>query len=372
MSKHINLYTENMQKLFLRVEKLEDLKRDLENILEIADMNSLSFSKRSLFSEEIKTNNLVEGYDDDIEYIEDVVKNNQRRKNADNEKEQRILNLYNGYKYILSDKEINLDNLSTLYKMLSRNLLKQSDLERMGKYFREAPVYIYPSSIISQEPHTGMSEDKVPFFMQQLLEYINTPENFESQTDYYIKSQIIHFYFVHVHPYFDVNGRTSRTLALWYLLNNKIYPYIIFNRGINLDKRTYEIAIQEAEKFGNVTIFVKYMLENVKKELEKEYAILEIEKNSSELSNIERQCINYILSMKGNITIKDFAQYYKNFNEKRRADDLLESVIEPLIDKKIVIPGRVTSTYINSDTLNYFFELNDDLLTDYNRLVKKK
>ena len=76
--------------------------------------------------------------------------------------------------------------------------------------------------------------------------------------------------------------------------------------------------------------------------------------------------------MKGNITIKDFAQYYKNFNEKRRADDLLESVIKPLIDKKIIIPGRVTSTYINSDTLNYFFELNDDLLTNYNKLVKKK
>lgn len=114
------------------------------------------------------------------------------------------------------------------------------------------------------------------------------------------------------------------------------------------------------------------MLENVKRELEKEYAILEIEKNTMNLTNLERQCINYILSMKGNITVKDFSGYYKKFNEKRKNLDILENIIEPLIDKNIIIPGRVTSTYINSDTLNYFFELNDELLTDYNKLVKKK
>lgn len=75
--------------------------------------------------------------------------------------------------------------------------------------------------------------------------------------------------------------------------------------------------------------------------------------------------------MRSNKTVKDFAQYYKKFNEKRRVDDLLENVIEPLIDKEIIIPGRKTKGNINSNTSNYFFELNEDLLENYNRLIKK-
>ena len=371
MSEQINLFTEKMHKLYFEVEKLESLKRDLEYILEIIDINSLSFAKRTLFSKEIKTNNSVEGYNDDIEYIDDIVKKNQTRKNANNQKEQRVLNLYNGYKYILNNQEINLETLTELYNVLSRNLLSEYDLEHMGKYFREEPVYIYTSSLTTKEPDTGLDVQKVQTFMEQLLEYINTPEFFESQTDYYIKSQIIHFYFVYIHPYFDVNGRTSRTLSLWYLLNNNIFPYIIFNRGITLDKSTYYTAILEAKKYGNITIFIKFMLENVKRELEKEYAILEIEKNSSTLTNLQRQCINYMLSMRGNLTVKDFSNFYRRFNEKRRADDISQNIIEPLIEKEIIIPGRKTNHNINGDTPNYFFELNPDLLENYNRLLKK-
>lgn len=212
---------------------------------------------------------------------------------------------------------------------------------------------------------------KVPEFMNQLLEFINSNNQFNTQTDAYIKSQIIHFYFVYIHPYFDVNGRTSRTLAIWYLLNNQIYPYVLFNRGINFDKNTYYKTILEAKKFGNITIFIKYMLENVKKELEKEYAILEIEKNTMNLTNLERQCLNYILSMKGNITVKDFSIYYKRFNEKRKNIDILENMIEPLIDKNIIIPGRETSKCIYGTKPNYFFSLNQEILEEYHKLVRK-
>mgnify|MGYP003296361204 FL=1 len=76
----------------------------------------------------------------------------------------------------------------------------------------------------------------------------------------------MHFYFVYIHPYFDINGRTSRTVAMWYLLNNSIYPYIIFNRGINFDS-TYDKTIRECKDRYEITKFLKYMLINVKKEL---------------------------------------------------------------------------------------------------------
>ena len=37
MSREINLFTENMKKLYLRFESLENLKKDLEFILEFSD-----------------------------------------------------------------------------------------------------------------------------------------------------------------------------------------------------------------------------------------------------------------------------------------------------------------------------------------------
>lgn len=365
MGDEINLFTERMHKLYLNFEMLEELKRNLECILEIADMHSLDFAKRTLFNEEIKTNNLIEGYNDDIEFIDAVVKNNQRRKNASDIKSQRILNLYNGYKYILNKEEINVDSLSILYQILSRNLLCKYDIENMGKHFRTKPVYIFTSDNINKEPEKGMDEQKVPEFMEKLIEFINMNHDLKTQTDYYIKSQIIHFYFVYIHPYFDVNGRTSRTLSMWYLLNQEVYPYIIFNRGINFDKSTYYKVIMDTKKFRNLTIFIKYMLKTVKWELEKEFALLEIESNIGNLSNLERQSINYILSMKGNKTLKDFAYFYKRFNEKRKCDDIEENIIGPLIQKGIILPRAKTQTYLQQDKKNYFFELNQELVEDY-------
>ena len=44
----------------------------------------------------------------------------------------------------------------------------------MGKYFREESVYIYTSSNLTKEPDKGMDAKKVPEFMNQLLEFINS------------------------------------------------------------------------------------------------------------------------------------------------------------------------------------------------------
>ena len=62
-------------------------------------------------------------------------------------------------------------------------------------------------------------------FMKEFFDSDNNGETFGNATDYFIKSQIMHFYFVYIHPYFDINGRTARTTSLWHLLNEKAYPF---------------------------------------------------------------------------------------------------------------------------------------------------
>ena len=55
--------------------KLEEVLKKLEEYLDgITTMNDLHFAKKMLFSHELKANNQVEGYSDDLELIEDIIK----------------------------------------------------------------------------------------------------------------------------------------------------------------------------------------------------------------------------------------------------------------------------------------------------------
>ena len=281
-------------------EYLSDLVRELETFLEGEDfMNNKTFSKKVLFTHEIKANNTVEGINDSVSLIEKVIEN--AHQVSDVERRNRIINLYEGYRYILQGNDITEENVHRLYEILSKDLLSREDRDRMGTMYRTAPVYILQGGRLDDTMDHGIDESKVPDFMKVFFDYVNNGETFNSPTDYFIKSQIMHFYFVYIHPYFDINGRTSRTVAMWYLLNNDIFPYIIFNRGINFDS-TYDRTIRECKDRYEITKFLKYMLINVKKELEKEYVMHHLRVASGERwDTIDYQTMEYILSMNGNI-----------------------------------------------------------------------
>lgn len=344
-------------KLYLINDKIKEKKEELELFLQDDQyMNSKKFSKDVLFSQEIKANNNVEGYNDDVGLVYDIV--NKKLEINDKEREQRIRNLYNGYRYIYEGKDINKENLKELYQILSKNLLSKEDLANMGEYYRNNPVYIFFSRNIDVQPDMGVPQNEIEKYMDEYFNYINSDNNLSCSTDYFIKSQIMHFQLVYIHPYYDINGRTSRTTAMWYLLNNKVYPYIIFNRGISLNKNLYYKIIREVREYKNVTFFLNYMLDNVKLELEKEYIMDMIDLNSPYLTTVDYQTMYYILSMNGMLTAKDFISFYNHHNDKKRSKDILNTMLEPLLDKGVIKKVRNTNSYLDKNDKNYVFELN--------------
>ena len=245
---------------------LDSEKDDLVNLLDGLDyMKTMLFVRKMMMSQEIKTNNSIEGINDDLSIIDKVIKT--RDINS-----KRIINLFHGYQYILTHEQINKQSLKELYNLLSEGLLNDYSIFYMGEYYRQMPVYILKGDRLDKEPFQGIKYDEIEKYMNPLFEYINESDN-NTEVDNFIKSQIIHFYFVYIHPYFDVNGRTSRTLSMWYLLNNKCYPYIIFNRAIAFNQKGYDENIVKGRNTGDITLFLKYMLSSVLKELEKEYLI---------------------------------------------------------------------------------------------------
>lgn len=341
---------------------LQSEKEDLESFIDTFKYcKTLKHAKEVLFYHEIRANNFIEGYMDDVETIYNVI--HECSTISDTQKKQRILNLYKGYKYILQRKDINKDTLRKLYSILSKDLLIKYDVEHMGKYYREAPVYIYYSARTDIKPDNGMDYKKLDSYMDPLFEYINT-NNDLSPVEIFFKSQIIHFYLVYIHPYFDINGRTSRTLGMWYLFNNKANSFVIFNRAILPHKPEYYNVIRETKKYGDATYFLHYMMEHTREELEKEY-IMNMIKNSSnvELSTIDYQTLHYILSLKTNVTYLDFTRSYNLQNERKKPSIIYNEMLVPLLEKGIIIEKDKTAKNISftNDNFNHYFEINKSL-----------
>ena len=355
----IKLEMKNGKYIYFNADYLKLFEEELLHLLDGEDfMKTLTFAKRMLMGSEIKSNNAIEGIIDDISIIDDVIK--RRKKPLSDEERKRIINLYHGYQYILTHKTINKDSLKELYGILSKGLLTEDYQNNMGKYYREKPVIIYKHYV--DEPYTGMDASKLDYYMDQFLSYVNSNLNSDSEIDIFLKSQIMHFYFVYIHPYFDVNGRTSRTMSMWYLLNNKTYPYIIFNRAISFARREYDENIIKGRN-GDVTLFLKYMLIEVTKELEKEYVLHNMEERLGiTLSKEDTQMVDYLLSMKSNLTAKDLATLYNNYNKHRRTSEIYEEQIIPLIDKKVLINLGDTKGFIKKDTPNIKITINPESL----------
>ena len=325
-----NLKLENGSLLTIDEKYLKPLEEEINNFINSQEyMQQIDFAKQML-SVEIKYNNTIEGIYDELSFIEEVIQNNS---SPESKKRKRILNLYRGYKYILTHDNINAQSLKELYQILSDGLLSDYDLQYMGQFYRQDAVYIYKTANIFQIPYKGVDENKLEEYMNYYFEYVNKQESLGESK--FLKSQIMHFYFVYIHPYFDVNGRTSRTLAMWYLLNNKLYPYIIFNRAISFLRKDYINSIIKSRETGDLTFFLQYILNSVYKELEKEYIINNI-KNiySNNLTKEEIEIIQYVLTIKGNLTIKDIVTFYNQYNPKRSVEFIYNTRIKSLLEKK--------------------------------------
>ena len=353
---YLDLKTTDGIKLFIRPERYIKVKQELIDFLKgKRHLRTKVFAKTVMFSHELKANNQIEGYSDDVEIIKKVIA---RTKDIqDKDKRQRILNLYHGYNYILKTKEINQETLKKLYSILSKDLLEERDLKRMGEYYRTAPVYILKHGRLDIEPDEGVIASDIDKYMENYFNFLN--KDIEGDiTDEYIKSQILHYYFVYIHPYFDVNGRTSRTLSMWYLINKKSYPYIIFNRGISFKDSEYTKVIEDVRKFHDLSYFIDYMLTTVKIELEKEY-VMQLEANlaSDKLNGTDYQTLLYFLTMKGTKTVLDFANMYNRFNDKKRVKEIYDTMIVPLLDKQVLDIVRTTKKNMFDENSNLVLDL---------------
>lgn len=98
----MELPLKNGKPLKINYDKFNEVREELESFLENEDyMNNRRFAKKVLFSQEIKSNNTIEGITDDLLIIEKVISDASCINDVKQGK--RIINLYNCYKYMFKD-----------------------------------------------------------------------------------------------------------------------------------------------------------------------------------------------------------------------------------------------------------------------------
>lgn len=180
------------------------------------------------------------------------------------EQESRILGIKNGLEFIAdTSNALSEENLYKLYMTTVGNFLPEEDKLLDGNFYRHDTVYVVSDHI----EHSGIDHAKVPVCMKALMEFANNEDDIND----FVKAAIIHFYIAYIHPYFDGNGRMSRLVHLWFLIQKgyKSALFIPFSSKIEKTRKLYYdafTAVEENRKISgriDVTPFIIYFVNNV-------------------------------------------------------------------------------------------------------------
>lgn len=208
--------------------------------------------------------------------------------------ENKIYGIKKGLDFISNkDNKITEENIFKLYMLCVGNYLSEEDKLLPGNFYRHDEVYVVGSSI----SHQGIDFRLLPEYMTNFVNFINTNDSIGN----IVKSVIIHFYFAYLHPYFDGNGRMSRLIQLWYLLQSdfKSTLMVSFSQLVSKTKNMYYKTfedIENNEKISgviDVTPFILYFNKNV-------FNKLQDQKNDGD---VIKRFQNYL--SKGVITLKE-------------------------------------------------------------------
>jgi len=152
-----------------------------------------------------------------------------------------------------------------LHKMTVEKILTP---ERVGKW-RETQVVVKNSSTgeVSFRPPPSSA---IEAFIEQLLQFINEKENQDIHP--VLKSGIVHYEFVRIHPFVDGNGRVARALStlILFLEGYDIRKFFSLEEYFDSDALDYYDALKSVEKNdGDLTIWLEYFTKGLSIELSK-------------------------------------------------------------------------------------------------------
>lgn len=253
ISRELHMCDQDLTKLLSTTDK--KLKDTQEYIFE-------AFADEAIFSSKLEgavTTEIV---------AKDMIRKNIPPKTKD---EMMIMNNHEAMQYILDKKDIYLTPgfICEIQRIVTKGTL---DTEEHSGVFRTTDDVYVTKPGTRDVLHYPPKAQEVSSLIQELCTFVNLDKRQDIDDDEYIHPLIVgialHFLIGYIHPFYDGNGRTARTLFYWYVISRgyDLFRYIPISKVIKKAPAKYRDAYLATEDDDlDLTYFILYNLECIKK-----------------------------------------------------------------------------------------------------------
>ena len=187
-----------------------------------------------------------------LEQVTDVI--NGKRVLAPPKDIKEVQNAYEIYERLEELNENSVKDLLLAHKIMTSELIKESDR------FRSQNAGVYQEDKLI---HMGTLPEYIPELINNLFLWLKN-----SKEHPLIKAAVFHYEFEFIHPFADGNGRMGR---MWHTLLlgkwKKIFFWLPIEELIKEKQEEYYSTLALADKQGNSTVFVEFMLGIIRESL---------------------------------------------------------------------------------------------------------
>ncbi|MFG1523137.1 Fic family protein [Halobacteriovorax sp. ZH1_bin.1] len=209
--------------------------------------------------EEAITSAIYEGANSTRSKAKALISSGEKPKDKD---EYMLINNYLAMKWIKENvsKQVSKDLILKVHEIVSQNTLEGDDANFSGK-FRNNKVYV--------GTHEGIDYTKIEDTIDEVIELTtNNPRYLHGL----IKGILLHYFTAYIHPFFDGNGRTARTLFYFKAMKNNLKFVELLSISANLKQhgKRYEKSFDLVKEHQlDLTYFIDFCLDSLLLSLKK-------------------------------------------------------------------------------------------------------
>ena len=245
-------------------EELHLCDQDLTNIVRMSGTEAQEYVMEALSEEAIASSKLEGAVTTEL-VARRLLRKNIAPKNKD---EQMIVNNHHAMQFIRDkgDKPLTIQFIQEIQRIVTKDTLKNPDDSGVFRTTDDVMVVDQSSGDIV---HLPPKAEDIPHLISALCDFVNADRNDGNQQFVHplIVGIALHFLIGYIHPFYDGNGRTARTLFYWYLLSRgyKLFEYIPISKVIKKSPAKYRNAYVATEEDDlDLTYFIEYNVDCIR------------------------------------------------------------------------------------------------------------
>lgn len=299
--------------------KINNLVANISKLLGQLEATTLSIPNPQLRKKNrirtIKSTLAIEGHTFTEDQITAVLEN---KRVLGTEKElievQNVIQLYDSLDDFKSDRAKDF--------LKAHGILMKDLLSTAGKY-RSKNVGVLAGTKVK---HLAPKPNIVPELMGNVFQWINK----EKETHALILSSIVHYEIEFIHPFEDGNGRMGRFWQALILKEcDEFFRYVPIESLIEKNQKDYYLSLEKADKSGESTVFIEFILKAIKASLEEMSAELIGETKTFD-DRVEKASSHFRQRL---FSRKDYMELFKNISSATASRDLKDAIEKGSLEK---------------------------------------